>query len=68
MRKNRNNKYNTDMEKEFYYIKEVALQVGVSYQTIARWIRVGKLKAHKIGYHSVLIHKSELERLLHEKN
>ena len=44
---NNKNKQNTDFE--FYTLQEVADILKVSYITIFRWVKAGKLTAHKIG-------------------
>jgi putative resolvase len=36
-------------EKEFYLVEELAQKLRVSNMTIYRYIKAGKLKAHKIG-------------------
>ena len=37
------------MEKEFYTAKELAEKLRVNIMTIYRYIKAGKVKAHKIG-------------------
>ena len=39
----------TNMEKEFYKTEELAEKLRVSVMTIYRYIKAGKLIAHKIG-------------------
>jgi excisionase family DNA binding protein len=34
----------------FYSIKELANILGVSTRTIRRWIKAGKLRAHRLGH------------------
>ena len=36
-------------QKEFYLVEELAERLRVSNMTIYRYIKAGKLKAHKIG-------------------
>lgn len=37
------------MENDFYSIHNIAEKLQVAYLTVYRWIRVGKLKAYKVG-------------------
>ncbi len=48
---------------EFYTAKEVAEILKVNIMTIYRYIKAGRLQAHKIGK-DFRIEKSELERFL----
>ena len=50
---------------QHYSIKTVSEIYELSEKTIRKWIRTGKLRAHKIGG-SVRIPKSELVRLVEE--
>lgn len=36
-------------EKEFYLVEELATKLRVTHMTIYRYIKAGRLKAHKIG-------------------
>lgn len=37
------------MEEQFYTLQEVAKLLKVSYMTVLRWVKSGKLKASKVG-------------------
>jgi len=50
-------------EKEFYTAHELAEKLGLNVMTIYRYIKAGKLKAHKIGK-EFRISKNEFERFL----
>lgn len=50
-------------EKEFYLVEELAEKLRVSEMTIYRYIKAGKLSAHKIGK-EFRIEKSEFESFL----
>ena len=50
-------------EKEFYTAQEVADELRVNIMTIYRYIKAGKLKAHKIGK-EFRIAKSEYQSFL----
>jgi len=49
--------------KEFYLVEELAQKLRVSNMTIYRYIKAGKVKAHKIGK-EFRIDKAEFERFL----
>jgi len=51
------------IEKEFYRAEDLAEKLGVNIMTIYRYIKAGKLKAHKIGK-EFRIPKDEFERFL----
>lgn len=51
------------MEKEFYTAKELAEKLRVNIMTIYRYVKAGKLKAHKIGK-EFRIEKSEFNRFM----
>ncbi|MBT4153369.1 MAG: helix-turn-helix domain-containing protein [Candidatus Magasanikbacteria bacterium] len=51
------------MEKEFYLVEELAEKLRVSNMTIYRYIKAGKLQAHKIGK-EFRISKSEFSQFL----
>lgn len=51
------------MEKEFYTAQELAEKLRVNIMTIYRYIKAGKLKAHKIGK-EFRIDKEEFNRFL----
>ena len=53
------------MEKENYRPKEAAAYLGVGISTIWRYIKNGKLTAHKISDRVTIIHRFELEKLAH---
>ena len=50
-------------EKDFYLVSELAESLRVSLMTIYRYIKSGKIKAHKIGK-EFRISKDEFERFL----
>ena len=51
---------------KYITISEAAKEVGVTRQTISRWIRTEKVFAEKLG-RETLIEKEELDRLFNEK-
>lgn len=52
-------------EKDFYLVSELAESLRVSLMTIYRYLKSGKIKAHKIGK-EYRISKSEFERFLNK--
>jgi len=56
------------MEKENYRPKESAKYLGVSVPTIWRYIKAGKLQAHKLSDRVTVIHRTELEKFAHISN
>ena len=50
-------------ECEYLRIPEAEARLHVSWDTVMRWLRVGKLKRIKVGKH-VLIRRADVERLL----
>jgi excisionase family DNA binding protein len=59
------------LKDEYFTISEASKEVGVTRQTISRWVKDGMLSAEKVG-RAVLIKKNELyeyneKRLLEEK-
>ena len=53
------------MTKENYRPKEAAIYLGVSLPTIWRYIKVGKLIAHKLSERVTIINRLELEKFAH---
>ncbi len=53
----------TNESKDFYLAEELAAKLRVNIMTIYRYIKAGKLKAHKIGK-EFRIPKDEFERFL----
>jgi excisionase family DNA binding protein len=53
------------MAKENYRPKEAATYLGVSLPTVWRYIKAGKLTAHKLSDRVTVIHRLELEKLAH---
>lgn len=51
------------MDKDYYIAQELADKLRVNVMTIYRYIKVGKLMAHKIGK-EFRIQKSEFERFM----
>jgi excisionase family DNA binding protein len=56
------------MAKENYRPKEAAQYLGVGIATIWRYIKDGKLTAHKISDRVTIIHRLELEKFAHIGN
>ena len=54
---------NIPMNKEFYTAKELADKLRVNIMTIYRYVKAGKLKAHKIGK-EFRIDKKEFDKWL----
>ena len=54
------------MENSFYSAQEVAKILKVSYMSVYRWIRAGKLKSFKAGK-QYRINKGDLEKFLKQK-
>lgn len=50
-------------EKEFYTAQDLAIKLEVNIMTIYRYIKAGRLKAHKIGK-EFRIARDEFERFL----
>jgi excisionase family DNA binding protein len=46
-----------------YTISEVADVLGVHYETVARWVRTGKLRGIKLSRRKVVIPKEQLDAL-----
>lgn len=42
-------KNDSDTEKEFYLVEEVAKKLRISNMTVYRYIKAGKIQAYKIG-------------------
>jgi excisionase family DNA binding protein len=47
-------------------VREVAARLGVSRQTVSKYIRDGQLKAQELGPRSTRIAESEIDRFLAE--
>lgn len=58
---------NKSKEKDFYLVSELADSLRVSLMTVYRYIKSGKIKAHKIGK-EFRISKAEFERFLNESS
>lgn len=54
-----------DAKREFYRAEDLAEKLDVNIMTIYRYIKAGKLKAHKIGK-EFRIERAEFERFLKE--
>ena len=50
------------VKEDFYTLAQAAMAVNVNPATVWRWIKIGKIEAHRIG-REVLIEKSEVEKL-----
>jgi excisionase family DNA binding protein len=51
-------------ERVLYSLAEVAQLLGVHYETVARWVRAGKLRGIKLSRRKVVVAKEELDALL----
>lgn len=49
--------------REFYSAREVAGKLGISVDTVWRWVKIGALKATKLSGRKMLIPQSELVRI-----
>ncbi len=47
-----------------YTMSEVADALGVHYETVARWVRTGKLRGIKLSRRKILVPKEHLDALL----
>ncbi len=52
-------------EKEFSSIRELAARIGKCYRTVHRAVKSGKIKSVRFSG-SVMIHQSEVQRVLHK--
>lgn len=48
----------------FYSLSEVAAVLGVHYETVARWVRTGKIKGVKLSRRKVVVPKEQLDDFL----
>lgn len=48
----------------FYTLAQVAQIVGVHYETVARWVRTGKLRGVKLSRRKVVVPKEQLDAFL----
>ena len=53
----------TNTKRDFYLVSELADSLRISLMTVYRYIKAGKIKAHKIGK-EFRISKDEFERFL----
>src|SRR5947209_10099048 len=51
-------------EPVFYSLSEAAQMLGVHYETVARWVRTGKLPGVKLSRRKVVVPKDRLEAFL----
>ena len=58
---------NNKAKRDFYLVSELAESLRVSLMTIYRYIKSGKIKAHKIGK-EFRISKAEFERFLNKSS
>jgi excisionase family DNA binding protein len=56
------------MTGEFLTYQDMADKIGVSKQTIYRWVKAGTLRAARFSSKIVLIPASELDRIMAEGN
>jgi excisionase family DNA binding protein len=54
----------TESEKKYLSIAESAEYLAVHPNTIRNWIRIGTLKAGRVGLRTIRIQKSDLDQLL----
>lgn len=54
------------MQDEFYTLHEIAKLLKVSYMTVFRWVRAGKLEAYKIEK-QYRINRESLEKFVLER-
>ena len=54
------------MSKEWYSVKEVAKELGLTEETIRNYIRSGQLVAHEFG-NTYRIHQDDLQHFLRER-
>ncbi len=52
------------LSQEVYSVPDAAGELGVSTETLRRWIRAGKVEIRPISKRKTRIHKAELVRLL----
>ncbi len=50
----------TQLQNEFLTVAEAAAALGVSAVTVNRWIKAGRLHAHRLGSHRVGLSRSEV--------
>ena len=55
------------MQEKMFSTGEAGKLLGVSYVTVARWIRAGKLRAIKLPSGHYRVPESEIKRLLEEE-
>jgi len=58
----------TPLKKGYYTTKEITEMLGLSRDTIWRYIRSGKLKAIKLTKRNFRIEKKELEKFLNKRS
>jgi transposase len=52
------------LSQEVYSVPDADGELGVSTETLRRWIRAGKVEIHPISKRKTRIHKDELVRLM----
>lgn len=55
---------NPTAERDYYTVAEAADKLNVSHSTVWRWIRAGKLSAHRVGSRSLRIKQGDLDRMV----
>ncbi|MEN4053276.1 helix-turn-helix domain-containing protein [Sulfurimonas sp. NWX79] len=53
------------VKKENYRVVEAGKYLGVAKSTVWKYIKDGKLKAHKLSPRVTVIHRTELEKFAH---
>jgi len=53
-------------DRVLYTMSEVAEVLGVHYETVARWVRTGKLRGVKLSRRKVVVPQEQLDALLAE--
>ena len=49
---------------EYYTVREAAEALRVSVPTVWRWVRQGRLNAHRIGSRSIRIRRTDLDKMI----
>ena len=52
------------MENQYLTSKQAAQYLGVSIRTIQHWVRIGQLKAYRIGRHKLRFQTEDLDAMV----